>query len=155
MTLGSLVRSWAVTTPQAPALVDGDGLTMTYEQLWEAVKVCAAQLDLPHRSLVVLDGDRSVDTIVTYLALQEAGHVPLMAGGHVHDLVDAWAPGATIRIQGGHVDIQHPGEPLNFTTVPGAEQTISNWPDFKPSGEGRPRSSTVMITKDDGGIIGT
>ncbi len=53
------------------------------------------------------------------------------------------------------VDIQHPGESLTFTTVPGAEQAISNWPDFKPIGQGRPRSSTVMVTKDDGGIIGT
>ncbi len=53
------------------------------------------------------------------------------------------------------VDIQHPGETLNFTTTPGSEQAISNWPDFKPSGQGRPRSSTVIVTKDDGGIIGT
>ena len=28
----------------------------------------------------------------------------------------------------------------------------SNWPDFHP--EGRPRSATVVIRKDDGGLIG-
>ncbi len=53
------------------------------------------------------------------------------------------------------VDIQHPGETLSFTTVPGFEQAISNWPDYKPIGQGRPRSSTVIVTKNDGGIIGT
>lgn len=44
------------------------------------------------------------------------------------------------------VNIQHPGEgssPGNFT---------SHWPD---GGEHRPRSATVIIRKDDGGIIGT
>ncbi len=53
------------------------------------------------------------------------------------------------------VDIQHPGESLAFTTIPGQEQAISNWPDYKPLGQGRPRSSTVIVTKDDGGVIGT
>ncbi len=53
------------------------------------------------------------------------------------------------------VDIQHPGESLTFTTIPGQEQAISNWPDKRALGQGRPRSSTVIVTKDDGGIIGT
>jgi secreted PhoX family phosphatase len=44
------------------------------------------------------------------------------------------------------VNIQHPGdreEPGNFT---------SNWPD---GGNSRPRSGTVIVTKDDGGVIGS
>jgi secreted PhoX family phosphatase len=44
------------------------------------------------------------------------------------------------------VNIQHPGEgsePGHFT---------SHWPD---GGEARPRSATVIVTKDDGGVIGT
>ncbi|MFT7399757.1 MAG: secreted PhoX family phosphatase, partial [Rheinheimera aquimaris] len=44
------------------------------------------------------------------------------------------------------VNIQHPGdrsEPGNFT---------SNWPD---GGNSRPRSATVIVTKDDGGMIGS
>jgi uncharacterized protein len=47
------------------------------------------------------------------------------------------------------VNIQHPGEdtPPNYTTnVYG-----SNWPD---GGNARPRSSTVVITRTDGGVIG-
>jgi uncharacterized protein len=30
---------------------------------------------------------------------------------------------------------------------------LSNWPDFSP--DGRPRSSTVVIQRRDGGVIGT
>jgi uncharacterized protein len=48
------------------------------------------------------------------------------------------------------VNIQHPGEdtPPNFTT-----RTFgSNWPD---GGTSRPRSATIVITKTDGGVIGT
>jgi uncharacterized protein len=44
------------------------------------------------------------------------------------------------------VNIQHPGDrstPDNFT---------SNWPD---GGNSRPRSATVIVTKDDGGVIGS
>jgi uncharacterized protein len=48
------------------------------------------------------------------------------------------------------VNIQHPGEdggPSNIT---------SNWPQSQATGtgSGRPRSATIVITKDDGGVIG-
>ena len=39
------------------------------------------------------------------------------------------------------INIQHPGEGGN-----------SNWPD---GGSARPRSATVIITKNDGGVIGS
>lgn len=45
------------------------------------------------------------------------------------------------------VNIQHPGEP-EFGKTPVVH--TSHWPDG-----GRPRSATVVITKDDGGVIGT
>lgn len=51
------------------------------------------------------------------------------------------------------INIQHPGEGGDDITDPNNPHAISNWPDFKA--EGRPRSSTVVITKSDGGIIGT
>ena len=44
------------------------------------------------------------------------------------------------------VNIQHPGD----TSTPG--NFTSHWPD---GGSSRPRSSTVVITKDDGGLIGS
>jgi secreted PhoX family phosphatase len=36
---------------------------------------------------------------------------------------------------------------------PAAPQRISNWPDKQPGS--RPRSATVVIRKNDGGLIGT
>jgi secreted PhoX family phosphatase len=49
------------------------------------------------------------------------------------------------------VNIQHPGEPANERSDPDKPLAISKWPD----GAGRPRSATVVITKNDGGVIGT
>ncbi|MFW5426901.1 MAG: PhoX family protein [Methylophagaceae bacterium] len=57
------------------------------------------------------------------------------------------------------VNIQHPGEEVpavmqarGIKKSPSNPNAASNWPDHQK--EGRPRSATVMITKDDGGIIG-
>jgi len=49
------------------------------------------------------------------------------------------------------INIQHPGEPANERSDPDRPLAVSTWPD----GAGRPRSSTVVITKNDGGVIGT
>ena len=57
-----------------------------------------------------------------------------------------WAPdGRTMFI-----NIQHPGSgvPRDGT----APRRVSNWPDFRA--DGRPRSATLVIRKDDGGVIG-
>jgi secreted PhoX family phosphatase len=58
------------------------------------------------------------------------------------------------------VNIQHPGEDVpsvmqtqDIKKSPSNPSAASNWPDHQK--EGRPRSATVMITKNDGGIIGT
>ena len=57
------------------------------------------------------------------------------------------------------VNIQHPGEAVpkamkkqGIKKSPATPNAASNWPDHQQ--EGRPRSATVMITKNDGGIIG-
>ena len=57
------------------------------------------------------------------------------------------------------VNIQHPGEEVpsvlqqqGIKKSPLNPNAVSNWPDHQK--EGRPRSATVMITKDDGVIIG-
>lgn len=49
------------------------------------------------------------------------------------------------------INIQHPGEPANERSDPAQPLKVSRWPD----GQGRPRSATVVITKTDGGVIGT
>ena len=51
------------------------------------------------------------------------------------------------------INIQHPGEGGDDVTDPANPRAVSNWPDNRP--DGRPRSSTVVITKADGGIIGS
>jgi uncharacterized protein len=51
------------------------------------------------------------------------------------------------------VNIQHPGETAGDRSDPAEPNKFSNWPDYTLGG--RPRSSTVMIRKIDGGVIGT
>ncbi|MGZ5091684.1 MAG: PhoX family protein [Burkholderiales bacterium] len=51
------------------------------------------------------------------------------------------------------INIQHPGETESERSEPAKSSAISTWPDG-PSAS-RPRSATVVIRKDDGGIIGS
>jgi hypothetical protein len=52
------------------------------------------------------------------------------------------------------VNIQHPGEAgSEGPNDPDDPRRISNWPDFRS--DGRPRSATLVITRDDGGVIGS
>lgn len=50
------------------------------------------------------------------------------------------------------VNIQHPGETPSERSNPNEPRRFSNWPDFRPTG--RPRSATLAIRRQDGGIIG-
>jgi uncharacterized protein len=60
-----------------------------------------------------------------------------------------WTPdGKTLFI-----NVQHPGETAGDRSDPQDPGKFSNWPDYTPGG--RPRSSTVVIRKNDGGVIGT
>lgn len=49
------------------------------------------------------------------------------------------------------VDIQHPGETASERSDPAHPTAVSAWPD----GGGRPRSATIVVTRRDGGIIGS
>ena len=51
------------------------------------------------------------------------------------------------------INVQHPGEPASDRSDPEQPRRHSNWPDFHP--QGRPRSATVVIRKQDGGVIGS
>ncbi|MDT7518579.1 PhoX family phosphatase [Rhodoferax sp. TBRC 17660] len=57
------------------------------------------------------------------------------------------------------VNIQHPGETITKANVSDASQYLSHWPGNAGYGAGganaRPRSATIVITKNDGGLIGT
>jgi secreted PhoX family phosphatase len=50
------------------------------------------------------------------------------------------------------VNVQHPGENPGELNNPDSPHAISNWPDFDPNG--RPRSATVVIRRNDGGVVG-
>ncbi len=50
------------------------------------------------------------------------------------------------------INIQHPGESPSERSEPEQPRRVSNWPDQNPAG--RPRSATVVIRKNDGGVIG-
>lgn len=50
------------------------------------------------------------------------------------------------------INIQHPGENNDGVSAPSQVTAISTWPD---GGNQRPRSSTVVIRKNDGGVIGS
>jgi secreted PhoX family phosphatase len=49
------------------------------------------------------------------------------------------------------VDIQHPGETTPVANIGNPALFDSHWPE---GGNARPRSATIVITKDDGGLIG-
>jgi len=51
------------------------------------------------------------------------------------------------------VNIQHPGESASERADPKNPKAVSSWPDGASGG--RPRSGTVMIRRDDGGLIGS
>ncbi len=51
------------------------------------------------------------------------------------------------------LNIQHPGESPSERSEAAAPRKFSNWPD--QSASGRPRSATVVVRKNDGGVIGT
>jgi uncharacterized protein len=53
------------------------------------------------------------------------------------------------------INVQHPGEATTFfgSPTPANPRAVSNWPDFDPAG--RPRPATLVIRKNDGGVIGS
>jgi uncharacterized protein len=63
--------------------------------------------------------------------------------------------GATLTPDGRtmFINVQHPGETPSDRSDPAEPAKFSNWPDYRTGG--RPRSSTVVIRRVDGGVIGT
>ena len=58
------------------------------------------------------------------------------------------------------VNIQHPGEAISKADIANPAKFVSHWPANAGYGAGgattaRPRSATIVITKNDGGVIGT
>ena len=54
------------------------------------------------------------------------------------------------------VNIQHPGEPASEKNDPANPEKISSWPFSQGYGpKGRPRAATIVIRKNDGGVVGS
>ena len=51
------------------------------------------------------------------------------------------------------INVQHPGETASERSDPANPRAVSNWPDQRP--DGRPRSATLAIRREDGRPIGT
>jgi secreted PhoX family phosphatase len=60
---------------------------------------------------------------------------------------------ATPDMRSMFVNIQHPGEPSSERNDPRSPAAVSSWPDGP--GIGRPRAATIVIRREDGGVIGT
>jgi acyl-CoA synthetase (AMP-forming)/AMP-acid ligase II len=81
--------------PDELALVDG-ARSVTFTQLRNIVDEAAASIELPSRSVVVVQMSATLESVSTYLALLDAGHVPLLAGDHHAELAAAWDAAAVV-----------------------------------------------------------
>lgn len=96
--------------PGCVALVAGDR-RLSFEELAARVDDRVKLLALPERSIVTLAGDHSIEFVVMYLALLEAGHVPLLAGAHADRLSEAWPVGAVVTATDAGVEIDRRRNP--------------------------------------------
>lgn len=104
LTLSGLLLAGA-GEPGRVALVGGDR-RISFAELNERVVARRAGLALSDRSVVALVGDHSIEFVVTYLALLEAGHVPLLAGAHADRLSAVWPVGAIVDVTADRFDIE-------------------------------------------------
>jgi acyl-coenzyme A synthetase/AMP-(fatty) acid ligase len=95
----------AIRAPErsrAVALVDATGSfgELTYGELARIIADRGDELGVDGPSIVVLTGRNSVDWIVTYLALLDRGHVPLLAADatpHAIERIERqWSPAAVV-----------------------------------------------------------
>lgn len=103
--VGELLREGS---PRSPALHDGD-LSISRTELADRVADRRLLFDLPRRSVVVLSGAASIEWVVTYLALLDAGHVQLLAGDHVDRLREAWRPALVVQASRDGIDVDDSG----------------------------------------------
>jgi acyl-CoA synthetase (AMP-forming)/AMP-acid ligase II len=114
VTLSELLLSGA-GRPDRIALVAGEK-QLSYEELTQLVDARRAEIALTERSIVTLIGDRSIEFVVSYLALLEAGHVPLLGGPHGDRVSDTWRAAAVVTATDDSVDIdvsRHGGHELH------------------------------------------
>lgn len=96
--------------PALLALVDGDA-SVTYGELRHLVRRRMEGLRTAadvSRGVVLLTGPPSVEWVVSYLAILDLGHVPLLAAERSDGLETAWAPALVVETVPGRTT-DHPG----------------------------------------------
>ena len=92
-----------------PALVDPDGVALSYLELQRRVDESAEILGSATRRLVLLEPTNSMASIATYLAALQQGHPVLLAPRGRRDavrrLVDAYDPDVVVGPGGGTADV--------------------------------------------------
>ena len=119
-------------------------------------------LSFDHRGVLWIQTDVSASTanIKEYAGMGNNQMLATIPGGHDYRRFLTGPVGSEITgiaftpdNKTMFVNIQHPGEPKEGDTDPTKPMAISSWPDGSQGG--RPRAATVVITKDDGGVIGS
>ncbi len=113
-TLSELLVSGA-GQPDRVALIAGEK-HLSFEELTQLVDARRAEIALPERSIVTLIGDQSIEFVVSYLALLEAGHVPWLGGSNGGRVTDAWRAAAVVTATNESIDIDvrhHDGNELH------------------------------------------
>ena len=140
-TRSSAATSWAASRSRSPTAIVFDERGV----LW-------IQTDASAQSMAGADWDR-IGNNQMLAADPRTGEVRRFLTGPVGCEITGvtFAPGMRALF----VNIQHPGEPAaaqSGRNDPNRPKAVSSWPDGDAGT--RPRSATIVITRDDGGVIG-
>lgn len=101
------------------------------------------------RTITSTDDKGAVREVATHVGAPAGDKVRRFLVGPVHCELTGVAESPDGRAL--FVNIQHPGEESKPADIGSPEKFSSHWPD---GGMSRPRSATIVITKNDGGLIG-
>ena len=155
------LSSTAFTFPDSVSLIDDTDTPVT-QALGEANSIAIYQDLLAIAVAAPVKTDNGAVLFYRLSATGEGSFIKAVRVGALPDMLTFTPDGKTMFI-----NIQHPGEvgshpnrPASFAPYANMDAFIANnptafskWPDGATSG--RPRSGTVVIRKNDGGVIGT
>ena len=101
------------------------------------------------RTITSTDQNGAVREVATHVGAPAGDKVRRFLVGPVHSEITGVAESPDGRAL--FVNIQHPGEESKPADIGSPDKFSSHWPD---GGMSRPRSATIVITKNDGGLIG-
>ncbi|MBL8692281.1 MAG: PhoX family phosphatase [Rhodospirillaceae bacterium] len=101
------------------------------------------------RTITSTDQNGAVREVATHVGAPAGDKVRRFLVGPVHSEITGVAESPDGRAL--FVNIQHPGEETKPADIGSPDKFSSHWPD---GGMSRPRSATIVITRNDGGLIG-